>query len=86
MKTTISATAARKNFYKLLRQAAKPGTKITITLAGEEPVVLMSQAEVEGWLETLEIMSDSKLVADIRAAKKGKDFVTWEDTKKELGF
>jgi prevent-host-death family protein len=86
MKTTISATEARKNFYKLLRQAAKPGAKITITLEDEAPVVLMSQADWEGWMETLEVMSDPQLVADIEEAKKSKDYQDWEDVKKELGW
>lgn len=86
MKKIISATEARKNFYKLVRAAGKPGARYTIMLEDEEPVVLMSQAEWEGWMETMEIMSDPQLVKDIEQAKKEKDAIPWEDVKKELGW
>lgn len=86
MTTTISATAARKQFYKLLRRASKPGARITITLEGADPVVLMAKEEVESWIETLEVLSDPQLVKDIAAAKRSNDFISWEDMKKELGW
>lgn len=85
MKKTISATEARKQFYKLLRAAGKPGSQVVITLEGQSPVVLMSQPDFEGWLETLDIMTDAKLVADIKQAEKAQDFVPWEEAKKQLG-
>jgi len=86
MKKTFTATEARKNFYQLLRQAAKPGARITITLKGEDPLVIMSQDELDGWMETLAIMSDPQLVKDIREAKKEKGGIDWEDLKKELNL
>jgi prevent-host-death family protein len=86
MKKTYTATEARKQFFKLVRQAAKPGSKITITLEGEEPVVLMAQEELESWMETLEVMSDSQLVKDIKEAEERGDYTPWEDAKKELGW
>lgn len=86
VKRTYTATEARKQFYKLLRAASQPGKRITITLEGQDPVVLMSQDDLEGWLETLEIMSDPQLVKDIREAKKSKDFMPLEDFIKELGW
>lgn len=66
MNKTVTATEARKNFFKLLDIAGRPGMSITITLEGRSPLVIMSQEEFEGWQETLEIMSDPKLMKDIR--------------------
>ncbi|HLD25872.1 MAG TPA: type II toxin-antitoxin system Phd/YefM family antitoxin [Candidatus Andersenbacteria bacterium] len=85
-KRIVTATEARKNLYALIRQANKPGERVTITLAGEEPVVLMPQEEMEGWMETLEVMSDPQLVKDIEAAKKEKDFIPLEEVQRELGL
>lgn len=44
----------------------------------------MSQEELEGWIETLEVISDPKLVKDIRKAEKSQDFIPWEEVKKDL--
>jgi len=89
MKKTISATEARKQFFKLIELAGKPGSSVTITLEGRSPVIIMSQEEYDGWLETLEIMSDPELMADIRKGMKeveeGK-VVDWEDVSKELNL
>jgi len=85
-RTTYTATEARKQFYKLLRQAGQPGGKVTITLEGQDPVVLMSQDEWESWMETLEVMSDPQLVSDIEAAKQEKNGTPLEDVIKELGW
>ena len=85
-RTTYTATEARKQWYQLLRQASKPGGKVTITLSGHEHVVLMSQEEWESWMETLEVMSDPQLVKDINEAKKSKHGTPLEDVIKELGW
>ncbi len=87
--TTISATNARANLYDLIDQVALSGKRIGITKKGETKVVLMSLEELESWEETNEILSDKKLMMDIRQAEKelaegkGQD---WEDVKKELGW
>ena len=62
----ITATQARKQFFMLLNLAGKPGHAVTISLEGKPNVVMMSQEEFEGWMETLEIMSDKKLMQNIR--------------------
>ena len=80
----VSATEVRKNFFKFLRLAGVPGSNITVTLQGNPPVVMMSQDEFDGWMETLEIMSDPQLVKDIKAAAKEKGGTDWEDLKKQL--
>lgn len=79
----ISATDARKKWFELIKQAGKAGIIITIQHRDLPDVVLMSVDEFEGWQETLEIMSDPKLMKDICAGLKDKRSVRWEYLKKE---
>lgn len=76
MTKTLPATKVRQQFFRLVEEAEKPGHSITITVAGEPKVVMMSAEDFEGWQETLEIMADKKLMQDIKKAlqeiKKGK--------------
>lgn len=87
MTTTLPATKARKQFFKLIKAADQLGTTITITVEGEPKVVMMSVEEFEGWQETLEILSDRKLTKNIEEAltdlKKGKTY-SLEEVKKRL--
>jgi len=86
MKKTVTATEARKNFYKLLDKASQPGQHITITRQGKDPVIMLSQEEIESWQETIEVMSDPQLVKNIEAAKKSKDFTPLDEVLNELGW
>ena len=43
---------------------------VTISHEGHPAVVMMSFEEFEGWQETLEIMSDSSFMKDIREGMK----------------
>ena len=85
--TTISATQARANFYDLIDEVASSGKRVGITKKGETKVVLMSVDELESWEETNEILSDKKLMKDLREAeediKKGR-YITFEQLKKDL--
>lgn len=67
IKTTISSTEARKNFAKVLDHIDKASVQYTLTINGKPKVVIMSAEEYESWQETIEIMSDTKAMADIRA-------------------
>ena len=64
--THVTATKARKNFFQLLEQVNHPGQSVRISLRDDVDVVMMSAEEYDGWIETLDIMSDSELVKDIR--------------------
>lgn len=68
--STISASKARSNFYSLLDAVANKLQRITITHRGEEKVVLMHPEEVASWEETMEIISDPKLVRQILASEQ----------------
>lgn len=87
--TTLSATKARANFYELIDKVATSGKSVGITKKGETKVVLMSAEELESLEETMEILSDKKLMAAIRRGEKEIEegnFKDWEEVKKELGW
>ena len=80
----MTATQARKNFFTLLETAEKPGMTVTITHEGHPAVVVMSLEEFEGWQETLEIMSDSQLMEDIREAIRESKTISLEDLERKV--
>ena len=86
---TISATAARANLYDLIDEVSLSGKRIGITKKGATKAVLVSVEELESWEETNEILSDKRLMKDLKQAEKdikeGR-FYDWEDVKKELGI
>ena len=89
MNKTVTATEARNDFFAILKTIETPGVSITITHEGHPKGVLMSVEEFEGWMETLDIMSDPKEATEIlkRLHNKGKEeTVTFEEFKKDLGL
>ncbi len=91
MNKTFTATEARRDFYTLLKLAQKPGASVTITHEGHPKVVMMSVEEFEGWMETLDILSNPGEAADLREAiadaKSGKEKgIPWEEFKKSLAL
>ncbi len=80
----MPANIARANFYQMLDEAGEDMRQFTIVPRGKEPVIMMSVKEFEGWQETLEIMSNKKLVKEIHEAEKELDEgkgIPWEDVK-----
>jgi len=86
---TLPITKARSELTTLVDNAHKRLDEYTITVNGEPAAVLMSFDEYESWKETLEIMSDQKLMKAIKEGEKdlkeGK-FITLEELEKELGL
>lgn len=68
--TTLTVTEAKAHFLELIRDADKRLERFLITKQGKPSAVLMNADEFEGWLETLEIMSDKKALKEIRQARK----------------
>lgn len=62
---SLPASEARKNFYTMLDEVSDKLKRFTITLRGKVKAVVMPADEVASWEETLEIMSNKKLVAQI---------------------
>lgn len=68
--TTLTVTEAKAHFLELIRDSDKRLERFIITKQGKPAAVVMNADEFEGWLETLEIMSDKKALGEIRKAKK----------------
>lgn len=87
--TTISASKARSNFYSLIEQVANNLKRFTITRRGEAQVVIMHPDEVASWEETMEILANKKLVAEIlksESERKAGKVVSEKKLFKELGI
>lgn len=84
--TTVSATHARDNLYKLIEEVATLGKRVGITNKGETKAVLISPEELASWEATMDVMSDPKLVKGMREGmediKKGR-VTSWEEVKKK---
>lgn len=83
---TYTASDARDNLYTLLRSAAKGLNSYEINLRGNKPVILISKEELEGWLETLDVMSSPEEVAAIEEGCRSKKTVSHNQLKKMLGI
>ena len=68
--TVLTVTEAKARFLKVIRDSDKRLERFLITKNGKPAVVVMNAEEFNGWLETLEIMSDKKALKEIRKAKK----------------
>ncbi len=82
----LPANEARTNFYQILEEAGENMRQFVITHRAGKPVIVMSQEEFEGWQETLEIMSDKKLMASIARSMKSKKIYTKEQADKLIGW
>lgn len=65
LSSVISASQARNNFYTLIRDVDDKLRRFTITLRGKAKAVMLHPDEVAAWQETMEILADKKLVAQI---------------------
>ena len=86
---TISASKARNNLYKILDEVKNGLKSYTITLRGEAQAVIINPEEVESWEETLDILSDNKLVAQILKSQeeiKSGDYLSEDDLIKKLNI
>lgn len=87
MNNVISISEVRAKLPKLVSIANDLSKKTYITVRGKIKAAIISARELELMEETLEVLSDSKLM---KAIKEGKEdvkrgrLVDWEDIKKEL--
>ena len=78
----ITATEARKNFFELLEKLDNPAVQVNITYKGRPRAVLVNAEEIDAGRETLEILSNAKLMKDISQAEKEfqkGDYCTFEE-------
>ena len=89
MTKTYTSSQARKNFFTMLKEIKVPGVHVVVTHGGLPAGVFMSADEFDGWMETIDIMSDPEEVAAIKIAMEEKDrgeVVTFEEFQKNLGL
>jgi prevent-host-death family protein len=83
---SYSASDARQNLYSLIKTAASGLTAVEINLRHTEPVVMVSKADYESWLETLDILSSPEEVNAIRRGRKDKELISHAQMKRLLGI
>lgn len=76
MNKILPATTVRAHFFKIVEDTTVPGRVVTITIEGEPKVVMMPAEDFEEWQETIDILTDQKLMEGIKKGlqdiKKGK--------------
>lgn len=85
----ITATEARNNFFDLLGKIKSGPYPVNITVNGIPEAVIMSKDDFEGWMATLETLSDPGLMESIRESEedlKAGRYQTLEEVEKELGI
>lgn len=89
MTITVPLTELRPNLPKIMDRLSKYFDRCIITRHGKPEAVMLSEEDYESLLETLDILSDEKLMKDIKKAeedlRKGKG-IPWEKVKKKLGY
>ena len=70
METIISITHAKNTLLKLVRRAKEDGEVFTLVRGGEPEGVVMSYEEYESMKETLDILSDRRLLKKVRKGLK----------------
>jgi antitoxin YefM len=81
--TTTSLADAKNRLSELVASAQKTHERTIITKNGKPAAMLISVEDWEGMEETLEILSDPELMAEIRAAREEidhGDIVSAEET------
>lgn len=89
MKTIISISEARRRIFDIAEEVQKPSTYYTLTENGRAKAVLMSAEQFDSIMEDLEILSDPKIMADIKEAEeqfKRGEYVTLDELMKEYGY
>ncbi len=65
--TTLSVADARANFSKLVGSAAATHERFEVTRNGRREAVLIGADDYDAMIETLAILADTEMVAELRA-------------------
>lgn len=88
-KTIISISEARRRIFDIAEEVQKPSTYYTLTENGRAKAVLMSAEQFDSIMEDLEILSNPKIMADLKEAEeeiKRGEYVTLDELMKEVGY
>lgn len=86
---TISLSELRPRLSELVERANERYDRFVITRRGRAEAVLMASEELEGLLETLEVLSDERLVARLVEAEEELDSgggFALDEIRAELGL
>jgi prevent-host-death family protein len=81
-----NASDARQNLYTIIKTVANGLEPIEINLRNTNPVIMMSKADYDGWIETLDIMMSPQELKTIRTGRKNKKIYTSDQMKKILSI
>ncbi len=68
--TTLTASEARSNLYDMLDEVKKYLKRFVITHHGKPQAIVLPTEDVESMEETIELLSDTSLLRDIRRSIK----------------
>lgn len=68
--TVLTVTEAKTRFLQVVRDSAEKLKRFIITKEGHPAAVVMNADEFEGWLETMEILSDKRVLKEIRKSRR----------------
>lgn len=71
--TTLPVADARAGFSRLVDLASTTHERFEITRNGSRVAVLLGADDYDGLMETIEILSDPELMAEIREAQRDLD-------------
>jgi antitoxin YefM len=87
---TVSISDARNRLLEIADEIEKhPSTIVAVERHGKPVFTMLSTEVYEGLLETLEIVSDEKMMAQLRKSlneAKAANGVSWTVAKKRLGL
>jgi prevent-host-death family protein len=89
MTITVPLTELRPKLPKIMKRISKYFDRYVITRHGRPEAVILSEEDYESLLETLDILSDQKLMRDIKKGQeelnRGKG-IPWEKVKQKFGY
>lgn len=71
--TTVPLAEARANLSKLVDEAVSTHERVEVTKNGRRAAVILSADDYDSMVETLDILSDRELVAEIQEARAEAD-------------
>lgn len=87
--TYLTVSDARTNLYGMMEEIRRFLKRFIITHRGKPQAVLMPIEDLESWEETLDILSNKKLMADLNQAEKDRKagrVYTLEEVEEKLGL
>lgn len=86
---TISLTELRPRLPEIIGKISRSFDRCIITRRGKPEAVVLSEDDYESLIETLDILSDKKLIKGIRKAQEeliaGKG-IPWKEANAKLGY